>query len=108
MDETLALFETAFFAFATDFQRDKQNNSAKYLETDTRQRVACGLEFLKSRRRAAFERVMKKLLSPEESAPHAWAVEKGAAQMPNATRHRNESTDVGLHSFTYGVNIRKQ
>jgi hypothetical protein len=51
---------------------------------------------------------MEKLLSPEESAPHAWAVEKGAAQMPNATRHRNESTDVGLHSFTYGVNIRKQ
>ena len=40
MDETLALFETAFFAFATDFQRDKQNNSAKHLETDTRQRVA--------------------------------------------------------------------
>jgi len=47
MDETLALFETAFFAFATDFQRNKQNNPAEHPVTDTRRPVARGVELEK-------------------------------------------------------------
>jgi len=48
---------------------------------------------------------MEKLLSLEESAPHAWAVEKSAAQCnPATTAMRQQMLGSQLH----GVNFKKQ